>query len=283
MVHDRESDIYEVFARVPELSPDHPQTHLLVRCHHDRALGGEGGRLHAQIDAWPQAGRIDFELEARPGRPARSVALALRFGAATLRQPRKGADPRDPPEITINVVEAREIDPPAGQAPVHWRLFTTHAVATANDAAWVVDLYRRRWIIEQLFRTLKSKGLAIEESFIADGEALENLAATALVAAAQVMQCVQARGEAGQSIPASRVFAPDDVPVLEALVKSLEGKTQKQKNPYPPHSLAWAVWVIARLGGWKGYATERPPGPITVLDGLQRYRAIAQGFALARP
>ncbi len=129
---------------------------------------------------------------------------------------------------------------------------------------------------------MKSKGIAIEESFIADGEALENLAATALVAATQVMQCVQARSEAGATLPASRVFTQHDLPVLHALVKSLEGKTQKQKNPYPTQSLAWAVWVIARLGGWKGYATERPPGPITILDGLQRYRAIAQGFELAR-
>jgi hypothetical protein len=31
----------------------------------------------------------------------------------------------------------------------------------------------------------------------------------------------------------------------------LEGKTALLKNPHPPHSLAFAAWVIARLGGWK--------------------------------
>jgi len=282
VIHDRESDIYQVFARVPELDPSGPQTHLLVRCHYNRMLDAKAGLLHDTIDTWPEAGRVDFELAGRAGRPPRRVTLALRCGQVTLAQPPKGADPKDPAQLTINVVEAREVDPPAGQTPVHWRLFTTHPVDTAEQAAWVVELYRYRWIIEQLFRTLKTKGLAIEDSFIADGEALENLAATALVAATQVMQCVHARGEAGVSISALRVFTPDDIPVLKALTKSLEGRTQKQKNPHPPNSLAWAVWVVARLGGWTGYASERPPGPITIINGLQRYHAIAQGFALAR-
>jgi hypothetical protein len=282
VICDQESDIYEVFARLPQLGPERPQTHLLIRCHYNRILDDDGGRLHARIDAWPEAGRTDFELEARALRPARKVTLALRCGQVTLRRPKMSGDARDPAQVTINVVEAREIDAPPGQTPVHWRLFTTHPVTTAEQAAWVIELYRRRWIIEQLFRTLKSKGVAIEESLIADGEALENLAAAALVAATQVMQCVQARGEAGAHIPASRVFTPDDIPVLEALVKSLEGKTLKQKNLHPPQSLAWAVWTIARLGGWTGYASERPPGPVTMINGLQRYHAIAQGFALAR-
>lgn len=281
MIADRESDIYEVFARVPQLDPAGPLTHVLVRCHHDRALGETGGRLHAKISSWPPAGEAGFDLAARPGRPARTVTLSVRFGEVVLRQPKLGADPKDPATITLSVVEARESDPPPGAKPVHWRLFTTHAVTTLEQALAVVELYRRRWTIEQVFRSLKSQGLDIEESLLADGQALENIAATALVAAVQVMQCVHARGEAGGAIPASRVFSADNGPVLTALVKKLEGKTLKQKNPHPPHTLAWAAWVIARLGGWKGYASERPPGPITMHAGLQRYHAIAMGFALA--
>ena len=70
---------------------------------------------------------------------------------------------------------------------------------------------------------------------------------------------------------------------LEALIARPEGKTQKQKNPHPHHTLAWAAWCIARLGGWNGYASERPPGPVTFANGLKRFHAITEGFALANP
>ena len=286
IVADREADIYELLARLPQIDPVGPQTHLLIRCNHDRALlhdDRKGGRVSETVAAWSEAGQTVIDVVARPGRPARHAVLTVRFGAVRLRQPKLGDDRKDPPEVSLNLVEVREMDPPAdGQDPLHWRLYTTHAVRTVEDALAIVGMYRRRWIIEQVFRTLKSQGLGIEDSFLADGQALENLVAAALIAAIKVMQCVQGRGEAGEAIPALRVFAPTDLPVLSALARKLEGKTQKQKNPFRPESLAWACWVIGRLGGWTGYASERPPGPITIYNGLTQFDAIAQGYALAR-
>jgi DDE family transposase len=277
LIADREADIYELFARVPD-----GHTHVLVRAVRDRALADVGGgRMLSKIAAEPEAGRLSFDLAARPGRTARKVTLAVRFCPVTLRQPARGADRRDPRQVSLFFVEAHEIDAPPGEEPIVWRLLTTHKATTLAEAAWIVELYRRRWIIEQLFRTLKSQGLDLEDSLLSDGEALERLAATALIAAASVMQLVQGRAEAGSALPASRVFAPDEISVLEPLIRKLEGKTAKQKNPHPKGSLAWAAWGVARLGGWNGYAKERPPGPVTFARGLRRFHAIAEGFALA--
>ena len=276
IVADREADIYELFARLPDA-----RTHLLIRAEHDRALGERGGRLFAAIAKQSEAGRLEFELEGRPGRSARRVTLAVRFRPVTLRQPRRGADPRDPRQVTLNMVEVREIDPPKGEDPIHWRLFTTHQVASLADAARMVELYRLRWNIEQLFRTLKSQGLQIEESFLEDGEALERLATVALIAACTVMQLVRARGPEGEAQNASLLFTPSEIKVLKAVVADRQGKTAKQKNPYRPGSLAWAAWSIARLGGWNGYARERPPGPITFTRGLRQFHAMVQGYDLA--
>jgi hypothetical protein len=93
------------------------------------------------------------------------------------------------------------------------------------------------------------------------------------------LQLVQARdGRSGE--PAAVAFDPADLATLQALGPRLEGGTAARRNPHPSRSLAWAAWLVARLGGWDGYASSRPPGPITLKRGLDRFRAIAAGWRL---
>ncbi|MDW9411423.1 hypothetical protein GOA86_31755 [Sinorhizobium meliloti] len=35
------------------------------------------------------------------------------------------------------------------------------------------------------------------------------------------------------------------------------------EKPTPAAQPRWAAWSIARLGGWDGYSSSRPPRPIT--------------------
>jgi hypothetical protein len=44
--------------------------------------------------------------------------------------------------------------------------------------------------------------------------------------------------------------------------------------------MSWASWIISRLGGWKGYASERPPGYSTIHDGLQKFYHMFQGWEM---
>src|SRR5215213_8264961 len=90
-----------------------------------------------------------------------TVPVAVRFMAVELARPTDGVRTGLPKSVVLNLVDVREVDPPAGEG-VHWRLLTTLPVADAAEAFAVADLYRRRWAIEQLFRTLKTKGFDIE-------------------------------------------------------------------------------------------------------------------------
>ncbi|MGH3429015.1 MAG: IS4 family transposase [Mycobacteriales bacterium] len=272
VVADRESDIYEEFARIPDA-----HTHLLTRACRDRALLG-GGRLFAVAQAWPVRHRFQLAVRAQPGRAARTAEVELRFGEATLKRPQNCSDPTAPPQLTLRLIEVSECNP-AVAAPIHWRLLTTHAVATVAQALTIVGWYRQRWHVEQLFRTCKSQGLAVESSQVETAEALSKLAALAVIAASKIMQLVLAR-DGRVDRPATDVLARQQLPMLEALQRSLEGKTTAQSNPHPKHSIAWLSWIIARLGGWTGYASERPPGPITMGRGWRRFEQIAHGWML---
>jgi len=276
VIDDREGDIYEKWARLPD-----QRSHLLTRASRDRSLAN-GSRLFTALGHMPEVHRFTLDLPARPGkRGARTAQMAVRFGPIRICRPGNCSDRNAPREIELFAIEVRELDPPPGDA-ICWRLLTTHGVESVEQALTVIGWYRLRWHIEQLFRTLKRQGLRIEQSVIEDGEALEKLAVIALIAATVTMQLVLARSAGGQPPPASRVFDLGQIEVLHALQKKLQGRTVKQQNPHPSDSLAWAAWTIARLGGWTGYGSDKSTGPITMRDGLERLDGIVDGYKLAK-
>lgn len=277
MLSDREGDFYELFAKRPA------NVELIVRACQNRRIESptqapEDGLLFSFIDRRPEQGRFMVTIPAAPGRKARTAALAVRWAQVALRRPLHGADPALPATVAVILVEVRETStPPDGSEPVQWRLLTTHTVDTLAQARRVLDLYRLRWIIEEFFRTLKTAGFDIEAADISEPQAMINFAAAATIAAVTVKQLVQARdGNTNQIL--TDAFDPDDQPILEAVSAKLAGKTARQRNPYPEGSLAFAAWVIARLGGWTGYYGK--PGPRVMRRGLQDFRAIKYGTTL---
>jgi hypothetical protein len=227
MIGDRESDIYDLFARRPA------NVHLLCRSGQARATGS-GVLLAAQ-------GRETIEVppngshKARQG--ARSATVALRFGAVTLMRPTRPGVKGQAKTVSLWVAYVSEVDPPAGAEPLQWRLLTTHAISTLAEARQIVAWYRLRWIIEQVFRALKSHNPQIEASQVQAVKAFGKLAIIALIAALRAMQLVLAReGTTGQAI--SDAANPQQMPALQALNASLEGRTAKLKNPHDPGQLA---------------------------------------------
>jgi hypothetical protein len=274
-VSDRESDIYEHFTARPS------NVHLVVRACQDRLIAAEATEASALlfgfIDSIPEQGHFSVEIPAAPGRKARPAELAVRFTAVALRRPLHGA-PSLPATVTVMVVDVRETSAPAdGSRPVHWRLLTTHDVNSLDAARRIVELYRLRWTIEEYFRTLKTAGFEIEDADLSNPRAMMNLVAAASIAAVTVMQLVKGRDGADQR-GLNDAFEPGDQRILEAVCERLEGNTLRQKNPHPKGTLAFAAWVVARLGGWTAYYGK--PGPKVMHLGLEAFQRIKFGVAL---
>ena len=278
MVEDRDGDIYDQFARRPD------NVHLLVRAAQNRTLD-DNGKLFEQCAAWSAVTHHTIRVPAKHGkvqRAERIAAVAVRHGEVTVKRPRY-VDKDLPATLSLRVVDVREDRPPEDpDQRVHWCLLTTHAVDSTAEAMRIVAWYRLRWIIEQVFRTMKTDGVDVETSQITTPRSLLKLVTVALLAAIRVMQLVIGRdGSTGQTL--ADVADPSEAPVLRAISTSLEGRTEKLKNPFDPASLAWYAWIAARLGGWPGYTSKgyKPAGPKIMARGLKRLDAMVQGWMLA--
>jgi len=282
LIGDRESDIYEYFDRVADDS-----TWFISRSCYDRCLQDREQKLFATLSGHSACGSYGISLPAISGKRARrDTTIEVKYLTVRLPKPPKAIYKQDPaPYVDLFVVEAKEVDHegnkhiPASER-LHWRLLTNHEINDFAKACWIIESYKSRWLIEQLFRTLKSAGLDMESCQIEDGDTLKKMAVLALVSSIRIMQLTLARdGDTGR--PAIDVFGQNERDFLGVLNQSLQGQTEKQKNPFPEDSLGWASWVIARLGGWKGYKSERPPGPITMRNGLDRFGSLKAGWDLA--
>jgi Transposase DDE domain. len=269
VVGDRESDIFEVFERVPD-----QRTYLIVRASHDRVLETDE-KISERLDATEMVGTYDIELPAITGkRKARTATLAIKYTSLSLKNLEE--------PVNIFCVSAAEISSvPQDETPISWILLTTHVVNSLKTAKQILIWYTWRWIIEQIFRTMKNKGLKIEDSQIEDPKKLEILSILSVATAIKVMMLVESRDGKNER-KASDLFTKEEIVLMFLLLKKLEGRTEKQRNPYVKNSLAWAAWVIARLGGWNGYRSESPPGPITMLRGLQKFELQYEGWLLAQ-
>jgi hypothetical protein len=295
-IGDSEADIYELFAEPRGEVP----VHLLVRAAQDRALVRSPRKatspcqasspespeppVENTVESWRAAvlatpvlftqpiairGRkvtITCKTGAREQpRKSRNAELEVRATTVTLRPPPRPG--KKLPPVTINVILAREINPPADDVPVEWLLITTLPIDTVDQIKTVLGYYGTRFMIEVLFRVLKS-GCRIEERLF---ETLDRLlpciAVFLIVAWRTLMVC-----RLGHDFPDMDCEA-----VLEpAEWKSVWSVTQPQPIPAQPPRLGDMLRLVAQLGGYVNRPNRPdPPGPQTVWIGLQRTRDLA--------
>ena len=278
VVADREADIYPLLTALKE----ELGVEYVIRSRFDRPTEN-GTSILQEVESWSEESCYQIKVPATDKRSAHTAKMVVKFGKVVLKKSSSKTLRKQPDTHTTYIVEVKEMQESVvnNESPIHWVLATSHKVESTEMALQIVEWYKQRWNIEQIFRTLKSKGLQIESSQLDDYGKLKKLTILALIAAVKVMQLIRARqGDTKQEIGV--VFDKEEQECMVMLNNKLEGKTEKLKNPFSPKTLAFAAWVIARLAGWSGYASHRPAGPIDFLIGLQRFNDRFEGFLMAK-
>jgi len=120
--------------------------------------------LRDHLQKLPVAGTYELEVKANAHQMARTAVVEVRYGIVGLPAPHQpGRFTRECgiSFLTTNVIEVKEIDPPRGQQPLQWVLYTSHAVTCWEEAQTVIEYYERRPLVEEFHKALKT-GCRIE-------------------------------------------------------------------------------------------------------------------------
>lgn len=276
---DREADIFSLFHRIKQLGPDRG---FIIRSSHNRKVvsGQDEILLSDYLESLALGGEYLLAVDAQNrrnsskrkdnNRQARQANMELRYGPITLLDPENSS--KDTRTLKLWVVQALESrdSVPQGEDPIHWKLITSRSIDSVKEAMQIIRYYEMRWQIEQLFRLIKNKGFQIEACELQYLSSIMKMTVMVVYAAFNVLQLMLARDNVELQAK-NHLFSKEQMLCLEQINRKYQGKTEKLKNPYKDKQLAWASWVIARLGGWKGLKSQGPPGPITMVRGIVKF------------
>jgi len=256
---DRDADDYEVFQRCGQ-----QQTDFIIRAQYDRRLAAEKDRLFGTVAQEPVLGSFELAVRARPEREPRVAQMEVRARAVVLQGVWRPEGQR--PDLPVYVVEAREVDGPADEKPIHWILLTSLPIESWVQARRVVSRYAQRWVIEEFHKALKT-GVKVEKSQLETAEGLKALLGVLVVVAVRLVNTKRlARSEPDQRVDVE-AFGPE-------LMEILTARFGVPKGGWTHGSLLVA---IARLGGFLARRGDGQPGWLTIWRGWQRLMTMAEG------
>ena len=270
IVQDREGDIYEQFALIPDSKTD-----LLVRARTDRRLADKS-KLFSCLSDQEAKGGYEIFVPAKKKRKARNAKIEIRFKEVVIIRT-DAASKELRPTVNLHLIEAKEHGY-NGADKICWRLLTTIPVENIAIAKMCIEWYSWRWTIEEVFKLLKKEGYNIEASELEYAGSIRKMCLLIMETAIKLFLMRLAYMEPEMELEADSCFTKEEQECLEHQITRLEGKTEKQKNRYPQKALIRYTWAIARLGGWKGYESKRHPGITTLMTGLNNFKMVMQGW-----
>lgn len=278
-VMDCEADNYRLFAMMVGAGD-----RFVIRARHDRrparsgpdgewaTVGGvaEAATFRCQREVPLSKRRRDPALNATyKARGARTAVLQISASRAVVKTPGRAAHAHEPRSLDLNLVRVHELETPSGCESVDWILLTTEAVDTQQQAEAVVDWYRRRWVIEEYFRALKT-GCGYERRQLESRDALLRTLSL-LVPIAWQLLAVRDAARAAPKSPARRMLREAQLVVLRALTKG-----RLSRSP----TIEEALLAIAAQGGH--LKRNGRPGWQTLGKGLEKLWWAELGYLAAR-
>lgn len=279
-IQDREADVYEQLMDLPQDG----KIFYIIRSSHNRTTN-KSYRLYEQLEQSAPVGQYNLQLNGGGNSKQQKgvAAMEVRMIKVRIKRPKERGVTKDLKPFTedITLIETRQTNAGENEAGICWRLLTTCTVNTLEDACQIIEWYTARWLIEELFRVVKKENFDIEASELERGWALRKLFILLVDTAIKLFQFYISRDiEEGETPDSIASFSQEEFKCLERIQLSLEGNTCKQKNPYNKYSVQWTIWILSRLGGWKGYESQSKPGLSTIINGLDKFYTVYHGWKL---
>jgi hypothetical protein len=261
-VMDRGADNFEVYCHLLQQRSD-----WIVRASHlnrrVRAADGRGIRLDEYLRTLPVSGSYEVAVPARPGQSARTAQVEVRSAGLAMPAPHHLSPwlrKQGITLITMWVVEVREMHPPKGATPLHWVLYTSHAITNLEEAQAAISAYKKRWLIEEFHKALKT-GCCLEARQYQTRERLEALTGMQSVVAVRLLQL--------KSVARVEPERPAEEVVPEKWIKTLRVLRPKaaQRGPWTVRDF---YRQLAGLGGFLGRKCDGEPGWITLWRGFDK-------------
>lgn len=240
-VVDREGDQYRLMSNVSAHG-----SFFVVRAQHDRKVAGnqtiwnaiDGAHVVFEREVALSRRRPKHQRAAHGPRDARLAKLGVSATPLEIERARAPGNEGMPRTLSVNVVRVAEMAPPVDEVPVEWVLVTNLPVQTTEQIARIVDIYRARWTIEELFRAVKT-GCGYEKLQLENEHSLRNALAVILPIAWQMLLLRQI-SRATPDRPATAVLSELQLEVL--------ANNPWVKVPRKPTARE-ALLAIATIGG----------------------------------
>lgn len=268
-VMDREGDIFDVFELITNTNEG-----AVVRCSHNRrviAKSGKGGHAHDIVRASALLGTIETGVPRKRGQKTRHAKLQIR--ACELTMTPKTSNGSTERWTSLTLVEVWEPRPPEGITPLRWLLWTTEPVGCLQQAIRIVEIYKLRWKIEEVFLALKS-GCRIEDLQFKTADRLAKVVALYAPIAVRIVQ-LRDLARLCPDEPCDSILAETEWKALSTYIH------KKRPGPEtPPPSLKQAALWIGRLGGHLGRKSDGMPGIRTLWRGWRDLDLLSAMYGL---